>query len=223
VGAVDLSLARALQAKLGLQRAIETGTYLGDGALALSGVFSTVVTIEISTELRDRAASRLANRSNIRLLQGHSVDHLAGLAAEPLPTLYFLDGHWSAGFTAGEEDECPVLEELAAIGAGSPNDCLIVDDARLFAAPPPPPHDPSQWPTLLEVLDAIRRARPEHHVTVIGDQFIAVPASAREVVDHYGQDLAASQVDSSRSLRSRIHSVAESLVRLRDRVAGKAH
>jgi hypothetical protein len=216
VGAVDLSLARNLRTELGLSRAIETGTYLGDGALALSGVFSTVVTIELSAELHHRAVQRLSIAPNVQLLQGPSIAHLADLAAQPSPTLYFLDGHWSAGFTAGEENECPLLEELAAIRGGSSDDCLIIDDARLFAAPPPPPHDPSHWPTLLEAVDVIREIRPGHHVTVLGDQIIAVPPGAKRVVDAYGQALA-TEPGSSGSFLSRLH-VAETVARLRMRI-----
>jgi hypothetical protein len=65
----------------------------------------------------------------------------------------------------------------------------LIDDARFFAAPPPPPHDPDAWPTLLEVLDAIRAARPDHHVTILDDQILAVPRAGKAVVDAHGQSL----------------------------------
>lgn len=84
------------------------------------------------------------------------------------------------------ENECPLLDELAAIGAGHPHDCLIIDDARLFTSAPPPPHDCAQWPTIEAIFDAMRLQRPQHMVTALSDQVIAVPSSAKCVIDAYG-------------------------------------
>jgi hypothetical protein len=102
--------------------------------------------------------------------------------------LYWLDGHWSGGPTAGAGAECPLLDEIAAIAKGHPDDCVLIDDARLFAAAPPPPHDPEQWPTLVAVFDALRSARHGAHVTMIGDVVIAVPARAKAAIDRYGRE-----------------------------------
>jgi hypothetical protein len=122
----------------------------------------------------------------VTVLQGHSADLLSKIGSADTPTLYFLDGHWSAGITEGTGDECPVLEELAAIGTGHPDDCVVIDDARMFTSAPPPPLDPAQWPTIVEVFDAIRSERPEHVVTLLGDQVIAVPQRAKAAIDGYG-------------------------------------
>jgi hypothetical protein len=187
VGGVPEELAHELRDRLGLRRAIETGTYGGGGTRTLAGMFETVVTIELSHELHVRAREALADLANVTLLEGDSRELLAPLAEEPVPTLYWLDGHWSGGPTAGVEAECPLLDEIAAIGAGHRDDCLLIDDARLFAAAPPPPHDPAQWPTLVEVFDALRATRPDHHVTVLHDLVIAVPGSAKEAVDDFGR------------------------------------
>jgi hypothetical protein len=191
VPSITTDLSAELQAALGLRRAVETGTYVGDGARRLAARFPEVVTIELSEELHEVAAGNLADLPQVRPLLGSSVDHLPALAAEGVPTLYFLDGHYSGPATAGSGQECPVLDELDAIGAGHPGDAIVIDDARLFAAPPPPPHDPAQWPTLIEVFDRLRALRPDSHVTMLDDQVIAVPPSARAVVDAYGQRLAA--------------------------------
>ncbi|HYJ00530.1 MAG TPA: hypothetical protein VEX36_12745 [Thermoleophilaceae bacterium] len=189
MGTVDLSLARRLRQDLRLDRAVETGTYLGITARRLAEVFPAVVTIELSEQLHATAAAALRDVPQVKALQGHSVDRLPEVADPKRPALYFLDGHWSAGVTVGANDECPLLRELSAIGPGNPSDCLIVDDARLFAAPPPPPHDPAAWPTLLEVFDAIRSDRPDHHITILEDQIVAVPQQARAIVDAHGQSL----------------------------------
>lgn len=189
MGSVPVSLAAELQHSLGLARAVETGTYLGDGARLLADIFPEVVTIELSDQLYEKARSSLRDRPGIETLHGDSRVLLAGLVDPDVATLFFLDGHWSGGQTAGQESECPVLEELAALRGGSPNDCLFIDDARLFTAAPAPPHDPSHWPTLVEVFDAVRAVWPEHHVTLLADQVIVVPPAARRTVDRFGQAL----------------------------------
>lgn len=189
MGEVPSDLVAELQRTLGLGRAVETGTYTGAGARALAEAFPTVVTIELSEELARSAEEALRAQPRVRVVHGDSRIELPRLAAERVATLWFLDGHWSGGPTAGQAGECPVLEEIAALRAGHADDCVVVDDARLFAAAPPPPHDPGQWPTLMEVFDALRAVRGGHHVTLLDDQVLAVPASARRLLDAYGQRL----------------------------------
>jgi hypothetical protein len=189
MGTVDRALATDLREQLQLRRAIETGTLHGRTARALAGIFSEVVTIELSEDLHAAASEALRPIAHIRALQGHSVDRLRDEADADTPTFYFLDGHWSGGKTAGEDDECPVLDELEAIGAGHPDDCFVIDDARLFMAPPPPPHRAAEWPTIDELFEALRRQHPEHVITVAADQVIAVPARARPALDEYEERL----------------------------------
>lgn len=191
MGSVDLDLARDLARAAGLQRAIETGTFKGRTARSLALVFPRVITIEWSEQLHRDAAAALADTPSIEALQGHSARVLQETRDPAVATLYFLDGHWSGGATAGAEDECPVLGELEAVAGGHPDDCVIIDDARLFASAPPPPHRPEAWPTLLELFDAVRATRPGHLVTVLGDQVIAVPSRARPAIDAYGHRLGA--------------------------------
>ena len=186
MGTIDLQLATDLRDELGLRRAVETGTFRGDTARALAGLFDGVVTIELSKSLHKRAASALADLPNVEAIQGHSAEVLGKAVGLDTPTLYFLDGHWSGGKTEGSSDECPVLSELTAIGSGTQDDCVIIDDARLFTSAPPWPFDPAKWPSIVEVFDAIRSRRPDHLVTLLFDQVIAVPQRAKPVIDAYG-------------------------------------
>jgi hypothetical protein len=190
MGGVPGGLAVELRDALGLVRAVETGTYRGGTTRELAEMFPEVVTIELSSELHREAVAAFEGTPQITALHGDSGTILPELADRSVPTLWFLDGHWSGGPTAGQEAECPVLAEIAALADGHADDCVLIDDARLFAAPPPPPHDPQQWPTLIEVFDALRSAHPQHHVTVLADLAIAVPAGAKPVVDRFGQSLA---------------------------------
>lgn len=78
-----------------------------------------------------------------------------------------------------------MLQELRTIGIGHPEDAFIIDDAQLFASAPPP-HRPEQWPELTEVFDLLRELHPEHVVTLLEDQVVAVPRRAKPAVDAYG-------------------------------------
>jgi len=192
MGVLPHQLARDLRDRLGLVRAIETGTYKGGSARILASIFPEVVTIELDPALHRRAVDGLAGIPAITAVQGSSRDRLAPLVDPARPTLYWLDGHWSGGATAGEDDECPVLDELRAVATGHPDDCILIDDARLFLEPPPPPHKPEQWPSLDEIEAAIRTARPDHHVAVLHDIVVAVPQRAEDLADGFGQEQPAS-------------------------------
>jgi len=186
VGSIPIRLVTELQAALDLSRAIETGTFEGDGTRELSDVFPSVVTIELSEANHARAKRRLRPYSNVKLILGDSGQELAGLLQPLVPTLYFLDGHWSEG-PAGADSQCPLLDELASLRGGHSLDCVIIDDAQFFLAAPPPPYNPLQWPRLVEVFDSLRAQYPSHHVTLLDDQIIAVPAIAAAIVDSAGQ------------------------------------
>ena len=215
MGTVNLQLASDLRHLLGLRRAVETGTFRGHTARRLATVFPDVVTIELSEELHRAAAPALRDVPGVRALQGHSAERLGELGDPALPTLYYLDGHWSGGVTEGVGDECPVLAELAAMGAGAPDDCIIVDDARLFTSAPPPPHRPEQWPALMEVIDAIRERHPSHLVTLLNDQVVAVPPRARPAIDAYGARVRPRLCarDHLRAALDRLGNAAESRIR----------
>jgi hypothetical protein len=178
-------LARNLRDRVGLVRAIETGTYRGRGTRLLAELFPTVITIEVAPGLAQAAKKSLAPLSQVTVLEGSSRDVLPGVIDRDQPTLYWLDGHWSGGVTGGESDQCPVLGELTAIGEGNPDDCILIDDARLFLAPPPPPHRREQWPTYRELEDAVHTIRPSHQVMVAHDVVIAVPESAADVAAEF--------------------------------------
>lgn len=185
---VPLDLAVCLRDQLGLETAVETGTYRGDSAALLAEHFGRVWTVELSEPLWRVASERHASVRNIEFVHGPSEEVLGRIAAAlAAPALYWLDGHWSGDVTAGEENECPVLAEIDAIDASKTADRspILIDDARFFAAPPPAPHRREQWPPLMEVFDALRK-HEDRYVTVLEDVIIAVPASARRTVEDWG-------------------------------------
>jgi hypothetical protein len=177
-------LAADLGAKHGIRRAVETGTWRGEGALVLARHFDRVETIELSLRLALRAKLRFALRRGITVLHGDSAKLLAP-ATEP--TLYWLDGHWSGPGTAGADAECPLLDELRSTSPGHRADCYLIDDARLFLNPPPPPHDADQWPSFDEIRTTVRGLRPNHDVTVVGDVIVVEPQGTQTAQDE-GQE-----------------------------------
>ena len=189
---VPLDLARTLVRAGGLRSAVETGTYLGDSALALRKLVPRVWTVELLPDIHRQAAERIGTRSDITLLLGYSPDVLAGIATDVEgPTLFWLDGH---GGTFGGNDvpsgfkECPVLDELGAIDQfpQSEQACILIDDARAFFGPMLQ-HNPEEWPTFLELATRLTRTA-DRYVTVLDDVVIAVPSTLRPVVDDWWRD-----------------------------------
>jgi hypothetical protein len=181
VGTVPVSLARHLKRRLQLRGAVETGTYTGGGALLLSDVFPSVTTIELSEDLAAETTAVLRHEP-IRVIQGDSRDVLRPSGE---PTFYFLDGHWSAGRTAGEGDECPVLGELDAIAGGHADDCIVIDDARLFLESPGSALSEHGWPSLEEARARLLQYWPGHVVVVAHDQIVAVPRRAADLAERF--------------------------------------
>lgn len=72
---------------------------------------------------------------------------------------------------------------------------------RYFTSSPPPPYEAEQWPSLIEVFDAIRSLYPQHLVTLLNDQVVAVPARAKGVLDAYGQSL----METPEPVRARVY------------------
>jgi hypothetical protein len=106
------------------------------------------------------------------------------------PAVVWLDSHWSGGATYGEARECPLLSEIETLRSARHEHYLFIDDARLFVAPPPKPHDMDQWPGLVQVLGALTRGQRPLETLILGDAFVAVPARARPLVWAFAQDVA---------------------------------
>ena len=102
-----------------------------------------------------------------------------------IPAVFWLDAHWSGGETARGATECPVLGEIAAIRAHSPEHAILVDDAALFLAPPPAPHRREDWPDIQILLRCLNTPPPEPYVVVFRDVLIAVPQRVAGALDDF--------------------------------------
>jgi len=168
-----------LRQRSGFDHFVETGTFRGDTAAWAAAHFRQVTTIEMSAAIHAAAKARFGSLTNVRVIEGDSRaalgELLAGLSR---PAIFWLDAHWSGLDTAGVEAECPVLGEVARINASPQAHVVLVDDARLFCAPPPRPHRAEQWPDLRSIVDALAAAG-RRYVVLFEDVFVAVPFEDR--------------------------------------------
>src|SRR5271154_3687063 len=116
---IPIDLAESLVMAGALTGAVETGTYLGDTAIALRKLVPEVWSVELIESIYRQAQDHVGKQDGINLLLGYSPVVLEHLASEVTgPTLFWLDAH---GKTGGVPDvpseciECPVLDEISAI------------------------------------------------------------------------------------------------------------
>jgi hypothetical protein len=179
-------LTLALRNAFYIEDFIETGTFLGGTAAWAASQFQRVTTIEAAPKLHAEAASRHAALKNLKFLLGDSREAMAAIVPTlTKPSLFWLDGHWSCEDTAGEADQCPLAGELAVLSQSPLQHFILIDDARLFAAPPPAPLNVEQWPTLDTVMDALRAGNHTPYITMVEDVIVAVPPRAKPIVAAY--------------------------------------
>lgn len=173
-----------LREQMDLKVFVEGGTYQGGTARWASSQFEKVLTIENSREMHCLAKQNLEDIPNVTLLLGDTRTHLPEIVEQHDDLLYWLDAHWSGGVTYGEGDECPLLEEFETIFAADRNQVILVDDARLFLAPPPKPHRRDHWPTLIEIVQSL----PQGWDLVCDDDvFYVLPESIAEAFREFHQ------------------------------------
>jgi hypothetical protein len=201
---VPPALADFLRSQAGVGDFVETGTATGKTALWASQRFARVYTIERSPQFFAQAQRSYGQTPNLTMLQGDSRALLPSVVGRLQgPALFWLDAHWMAGESYGEGDECPLLEEIALIDAGRLDHLLLIDDARLFLAPPPRPHRAEQWPDLVQLIAALTARVPDRAVVVIDDVIVAVPAALRPALTSFCQDAATASWEASRRKRGR--------------------
>jgi hypothetical protein len=116
---------------------IETGTYFGDTAAALSKIAPRVYTIEPEPFLFRNANLRFQRTANVDVVLGLSEEQLPGILDNVSGDVNFwLDGHFSEGVTHKGPIETPIVEELRIIETHLHRlhrVCVLVDDVRLFS------------------------------------------------------------------------------------------
>jgi hypothetical protein len=186
---IDVNLAELLARELGISTFVETGTFKGDSVALVRSIFSQIHTCELSSELYQAALCRFESDKAVTCHLGSAGDLLKHISRQLVdrPVLYWLDAHWCAGEnTAGEESQCPLLEELEAIFPLHPNSVVWIDDARYFMSPPPKPHVSKGWPRWHEVQKKlIWLAADTHRFVFANDTILLYPNKIDELIYDY--------------------------------------
>jgi hypothetical protein len=204
------TLVRLLRDRFNITTFVETGTYLGQTTRWAASVFAKVVTIEMSPQVHAQVLPQLQQLDNVTSLLGNSADLLPQVLRQCKgPVLFWLDAHYSGGITGGETNECPLLEELRTIVNADIGPYILIDDARFFVQPPPPPHDAEQWPALPDIIDVLRTRESRPYLALVEDIILAVPEAAKSAIADYTRLPAHLRVPlrSSPSLAQRVASV----------------
>lgn len=193
-GGIPEHLVSVLLDKYDIPFLVETGTANGDSVRAMSSEFEKIWTIELIPD-RPEVEDKF---DNIISLVGDSVELLpqviSGLidlkeGKERQWVLFYLDAHYS-GDTENDTGypECPLLDEIKAVGEYGEDAIIIIDDARLFLGQPPHPHDPTEWPSIKEIFILLNEKFPYHHITITDDYILAIPLHVRDVIDQEWRD-----------------------------------
>ncbi len=179
-----------LVTKFPIDNLVETGTYKGGTAVWASEYFKKVLTIEYSKELYEKVTHDFRHISNIEFIFGNSKTELSKLLERlENPSIFWLDAHWCGGSTYGDNDECPLIEEIDILNRSKFENFIFIDDARLFTSPPTGSHKTEQWPDITAVINALQSGKSHRYVVIIEDVIIAVPSFAKATVAQYCQDI----------------------------------
>lgn len=148
---------REYQKRFRCQEFVETGTYLGEMVTAQLKNFKKIFTIELSEELYNNALIKFRKNENVEIFKGDSGKLLPDvLAMLKSRSIFWLDGHYSAGITARGEKASPIYEELEAIfNNNNYKHVILIDDARCF-------NGENDYPTILELKNYIKRRNPSY-------------------------------------------------------------
>lgn len=174
-GALDRARLQEIARLFGADTFVETGTFLGNTAAAAAEVFPEVHTIELSQDLSRRAAERFAHNPQVHVHQGDSAEVMPALVRSLAGrAVFWLDGHYSEGFTAKGAENTPILQELRAIQQESATDhVLLIDDLSLFE-PASAGREASSSLQGNPTFGQLRDALPAHYaLAAIGDVALA--------------------------------------------------
>jgi hypothetical protein len=159
----------------GLTTFVETGTYLGDTPWRLRDLFGEIHTIELSPVLATLAKQRFKSFPKIHVYEGDAGEIISEVVQKlSSPTCFWLDSHWSAGFTARAKVNCPIFSELEGIflRCRVPY-AILVDDAADFSGA-------NGYPTLDSLKKFILGHNSQLRVFVENNIVFAVPPGHAE-------------------------------------------
>ncbi len=140
--------------------------------------FARIVTIELADALCAAAQKKFAPFPHISVLHGDSGKLLPNaFKLFEGSAVFWLDGHYSGGKTAGEKTDPPILHELALIAARQERgDVILIDDARLFGWR-------RGYPRIATVRTFVRDHWPNHELRIESDVICIIPAASSTRVE----------------------------------------
>jgi hypothetical protein len=184
-GGFPFYLFKSLIEKYDVPYWVETGTASGDSARIASELFNYVWTIELIENEENKSAEGLEylTGDSVKLLP-EIISYIKSTRKEKQYAIVYLDAHY-----CGDEEnntgypECPVLQEIEIVAENGYETIIVIDDARLFLGQPPHPHNPKEWPSVLEIFTLLKEKFPYHHITITDDYILAIPLHVRDVID----------------------------------------
>lgn len=142
---------------------VETGSFHGDTAIALSSVVPSVISLEIDPKNVVVARTNCADQSNIEIHEGSSEvllpDILHRLHGR---VMFWLDAHYQKNMLLGAH-RCPLFDELDAIlSCKQLEPLIVVDDARKFIWA-------NGWPSLNSIRKFVSKRRSDFDFRVSHD------------------------------------------------------
>ncbi len=201
---IDPRLVSSLKSALPLDIFAETGTFQGDSIASVRDQFSEIYSVELSDEYYELAVERFTGDARINLVHSDSPSALQewGQKLSERSALYFLDAHWCAAEnTASILSQCPLLDEIKAIGKLNSDSVIVIDDARLFLAPPLAPHEISQWPSFHQIISALYSMSCHHELMVVNDVIVFYPKQVKKAIQDYAQNYGVDWLIAAQSIR----------------------
>jgi hypothetical protein len=149
---------------------IETGTFYGQMVNFARSVFRKVISVEIYPPFHRDNAAQFARDPDVHILLGDSGKNLPeAITLASGRILFWLDGHYSGAGTGIGEKVSPIIEELRLIAkAGRKDDCIVIDDKRLFTGS-------DGHPTLDEAIVELKAINRAYAISFGCDSRVAYP------------------------------------------------
>ena len=126
-----INLVQQVISQCGIERIVETGTFLANTTVWFASFGLPVMTVEINARYFGFSQARLRPHRNVAIREGNSLDFLrsiiAGATDRTAPTLFYLDAHWL--------NHLPLREEVELITANFPRSVIVVDDFEVPGDP----------------------------------------------------------------------------------------
>jgi hypothetical protein len=165
---------------------VETGTFHGWTSYWASSHFKMVYTIEFSKPIFEQTIKRHAGLINVEFIFGDSRKELPKIFEKcQNEAIFWLDAHWCSFGSYGEEDQCPLIEELKIILASNVNHCILIDDARLFLSPPALPNSTNFYPTITDITMMMNKSN--YHTIIYEDVIVCIPEAYKSDFVKYMQ------------------------------------